>query len=105
MLNLLRNACDATRGREAPAIVVASAHAGEDGILVAVSDNGPGFSQPDGARFSPFASTKEGGLGLGLSISRTIVESHGGRIWTEDRKGEGARVCFTLPAPRRHGEP
>jgi C4-dicarboxylate-specific signal transduction histidine kinase len=104
MLNLIRNACDATRGQGAPEIVVSSLRQG-DGIAVAVCDNGPGFSQPDGARFSPFASTKEGGLGLGLSISRTIIESHGGRIWTEDRAGEGARVCFTLPAPRRQAGP
>jgi signal transduction histidine kinase len=103
MLNLIRNACDATRGQSAPEIVVSSTRRG-DVIAVAVSDNGPGFSQPDGARFSPFASTKEGGLGLGLSISRTIIESHGGRIWTEDRQGQGARICFTLPAPRRQAE-
>jgi two-component system, LuxR family, sensor kinase FixL len=103
MLNLIRNACDATRGQGAPEIVVSSTRRG-DVIAIAVSDNGPGFSQPDGARFSPFASTKEGGLGLGLSISRTIIESHGGRIWTEDRAGEGARICFTLPAPRRPAE-
>lgn len=104
MLNLIRNACDATLGRPAPEIVVTSERRPDGGILVSVSDNGPGFSQPDGARFSPFASTKESGLGLGLSISRTIVESHGGRIWTEDPDGEGARVCFTLPAARRQGE-
>ena len=103
MLNLIRNACDATRGQSAPEIVVSSTRQG-DVVAIAVSDNGPGFSQPDGARFSPFASTKEGGLGLGLSISRTIIESHGGRIWTEDRAGEGARICFTLPVPRRLAE-
>jgi len=101
MLNLIRNACDATVGQAAPEIVLTSARRTDGGITVCVCDNGRGFSQPDGARFSPFASTKEGGLGLGLSISRTIIESHGGRIWTEDREGEGARVCFTLPAPRR----
>ena len=72
--------------------------------MVCVSDNGAGFSQPDGERFSPFATTKDSGLGLGLSISRTIIESHGGRIWTEDPEGEGARVCFTLPAARRQAD-
>ncbi|HYI63936.1 MAG TPA: ATP-binding protein [Allosphingosinicella sp.] len=101
MINLLRNACDATRGHPAPEIIVSSRREGQGSVLVSVSDNGGGFAQPDRERFSPFATTKGSGLGLGLSISRTIIESHGGRIWTEDREGEGARVCFTLPAARR----
>jgi len=103
MINLIRNACDATAGRPAPEIVVASRREGEGSVVISISDNGAGFSQAAGERFSPFATTKGSGLGLGLSISRTIVESHGGRIWTEDREGTGARVCFTLPAARRHG--
>ena len=101
MVNLIRNACDATRGMAHPEIVISSRRGGGGSVTVSVSDNGPGFSQPDGARFSPFATTKASGLGLGLSISRTIIESHGGRIWTEDREGEGAWVFFTLPAPGR----
>ena len=104
MVNLIRNAVDATEGLADPEIVVASRR-GEQGLVtVSVSDNGAGFSQPDVERFSPFASTKGSGLGLGLSISRTIIESHGGRIWTEDREGQGARVCFTVPAARRRTE-
>ena len=101
MVNLIRNACDATRGQAHPEIVISSRRGDAKSVTVSVCDSGPGFSQPDGARFSPFATTKASGLGLGLSISRTIIESHGGRIWTEDREGEGARVCFTLPAPGR----
>jgi len=99
MVNLIRNACDATAGLPNPEITIAGRRADAASVTVSVSDNGPGFSQPDASRFSPFATTKPSGLGLGLSISRTIIESHGGRIWTEDREGEGARVCFTLPAP------
>jgi two-component system, LuxR family, sensor kinase FixL len=101
MINLIRNAIDATADRLDPEIVVSSRREGRDFVLVSVADNGSGFSQPAGERFSPFASTKGSGLGLGLSISRTIIESHGGRIWTEDRDGEGALICFTLPSPRR----
>jgi len=101
MVNLIRNACDATRGEAQPEIVISSRRGEGRTVTVSVSDNGPGFSQPDGARFSPFATTKASGLGLGLSISRTIIESHGGRIWTEDREGQGALICFTLPAPGR----
>lgn len=101
MINLIRNACDATRHHSAPEIIVSSRREGQGSVLVSVSDNGCGFAQPDRERFSPFATTKGMGLGLGLSISRTIIESHGGRIWTEDREGEGARVCFNLPAAAR----
>jgi len=104
MVNLIRNACDATRGEAHPEIVISSWRGDAGTVTVCVCDNGPGFSQPDGARFSPFSTTKASGLGLGLSISRTIIESYGGRIWTEDREGEGARVCFTLPAPGRPQE-
>ena len=102
LINLLRNALQATKGVTSPEIVVA-ARAGEKGmVLVSVSDNGPGFSQPRTERFSPFPSDSGAGMGLGLSISRTIVESNGGRIWTEDREEGGARVCFSLPdRPRR----
>ena len=101
MINLIRNAVDATEGQPAPEIIVSSRREGDGLVLVSVQDNGTGFSQPDVERFSPFASTKGSGLGLGLSISRTIIESHGGRIWTEDREGQGAQVCFTLPRARR----
>jgi two-component system, LuxR family, sensor kinase FixL len=105
MINLIRNAIDATEGHPSPEIVVSSRRDEKGVVLVSVSDNGIGFSQPDVERFSPFASTKGSGLGLGLSISRTIIESHGGRIWTEDLDGRGARVCFTLPSARRQPGP
>jgi C4-dicarboxylate-specific signal transduction histidine kinase len=99
LINLIGNACEATHGRADAEIVIGSAREG-DFVAVTVADNGAGFSRPEEERFSPFATTRESGLGLGLSISRTIIESHGGRIWTEDREGGGAIVGFTLPAPR-----
>jgi two-component system sensor kinase FixL len=99
LINLLGNACDATAGRADAEIVITSAREGEL-VAITVADNGTGFSRPAEERFSPFATTRESGLGLGLSISRTIIESHGGRIWTADREGGGAVVGFTLPAPR-----
>jgi signal transduction histidine kinase len=97
MINLLRNALDATRGVERPDIEISSARGETSMIQVEITDNGPGFDQPPDERFSPFTA-KGSGMGLGLSISRTIVELHGGRIWTEDRPGCGATVIFTLPA-------
>ena len=99
LINLIGNACEATHGRADAEILISSAREG-DFVAVTVADNGIGFSRPAEERFSPFATTRESGLGLGLSISRTIIESHGGRIWTEDREGVGAVVGFTLPAPR-----
>jgi signal transduction histidine kinase len=48
--------------------------------------------------FQPFFSTKREGLGVGLSISRSIIEAHGGRLWAETNNGRGATFCFTVPA-------
>ena len=104
MVNLIRNACDATEARPAPEVLISSRRDEAGMVVVSVTDNGPGFSQAEGERFSPFASTKNAGLGLGLSISRTIIEAHGGRIWIEGEAGEGARVSFALRAPRRQAD-
>jgi len=66
-------------------------------VRIAVADNGPGVD-PDVARslFDPFLTTKPTGMGLGLAISRSIVEAHGGKLWHETRD-PGSLFCFTVP--------
>jgi signal transduction histidine kinase len=72
--------------------------AGSSGVLVAVQDSGPGLNPESFDRlFDAFYTTKTGGMGMGLSICRSIVEAHGGRIWASLTSGSGATVQFNLP--------
>jgi len=72
------------------------------GVLVAVRDSGPGLD-PDSLNrlFQAFYTTKPQGMGLGLAISRSIVEAHGGRLWATANESRGAVFQFTLPAGER----
>jgi two-component system, LuxR family, sensor kinase FixL len=73
--------------------------AGPDAVEAAVADNGPGIAPEVAGRiFEPFVSAKPGGMGVGLSISQSIVEAHGGRLWAEPRPGGGTVFRFTVPA-------
>jgi two-component system, LuxR family, sensor kinase FixL len=101
VLNLMRNAVDAMEGAPRLELVVAARPAPDDMVEVSVADVGPGIS-PEVADqlFQPFFTTKRDGMGVGLSISRTIVEAHGGRIWVESNPKGGAIFRFTLPAVR-----
>jgi len=102
VLNLVLNAAEASR--EVPGErrrVVVRTYAEESGpapsVVVAVEDAGVGFANADAARlFDAFYTTKPTGLGMGLSISRSIVERHGGRIWGEPNRQHGATFCFAL---------
>lgn len=101
-LNLLRNAIDATAqlptGRRRIAI---EATARDGDVEVAIEDNGPGIAAGfEPVLFEPFETTKATGMGLGLSISRQIVESHGGKLWYERSEGGGARFVVRLPAAK-----
>jgi len=97
MLNLIRNAMEAMENSPSRDLVIATA---EDGgqARVSVVDSGSGIA-PEIAEqlFQPFITTKRQGMGVGLSISRTIIEAHGGRIWVEPNPAGGTVFYFTLP--------
>lgn len=97
LTNLLTNAVEAAAQGESPQVVVASRRMSDGTAFIGVSDNGAGISPELGDIFSPFSSGKGSRLGLGLSISRIIVLSFGGRIWVDRSGRPGARICFTLP--------
>lgn len=102
VLNLLlnaTNAIDALRDtNERKEIVISSRRRGPGEILVSLEDSGIGIGEEITEKiFDPFFSTKSQGIGMGLSISRSIVESHGGRLWAEPRRKDGAVFQFTLP--------
>lgn len=103
LLNLIRNAVEAMRDNapDAPRELVISAWAGPSGdLLFAVCDTGPGMNEAVRARvFTPFYTTKPEGMGLGLPISQSIIEAHGGRLWAGD-EATGNCFCFQLPAAR-----
>jgi two-component system sensor kinase FixL len=97
-LNLMRNAVDAMAGGPRRDLTVTIAPADDDMALVSVADTGPGISDKVADQlFQPFVTTKRTGMGVGLSISRTIIEAHGGRIWVAPNEGGGAVFRFTLP--------
>jgi len=103
VVNLVRNAIDALGDAENRMLRVETGYDVEGTAKVSVSDNGPGISAGMvGRLFEPFTSTKGvKGIGVGLSISRTIIESHGGKIWNELGAECGTTFCFTLPSRKR----
>jgi two-component system sensor kinase FixL len=100
LLNLILNGMDALHGTrlEERRVDVTARVDGAQLIEIAVGDTGHGI--PDdvlASIFDPFFTTKPNGMGIGLAISRTIVEAHSGRLWAENRNGGGAAFRFTLP--------
>ena len=104
LLNLLLNAIEALSSVSIGSrhLVVASAKKDSKSVLVSVYDSGKGLPPDDlGRLFDPFYTTKSDGMGMGLTISRSIVESHGGRIWATPNSPRGAVFQFTLPIDSR----
>jgi two-component system sensor kinase FixL len=106
LLNLIRNAIEAmTDANSERRELVVSSRPTEDGMIeVSVADTGPGIApQVAEQLFKPFVTTKQHGMGIGLSISRTIVEAHGGKLWAQPNPGGGAIFRLTLRAPVQEG--
>lgn len=98
LVNLIRNAIDAMIDSPVSCLSIRTARAANGFVEVTVQDTGSGISESIAPQlFQPFVTTKESGMGIGLSICRTIVESHGGRIWF-DRVDGGTAFRFTLPS-------
>src|SRR6516165_4030782 len=100
LLNLFVNAAEAMSGtREGPKELLISTGKGSEGVLVAVRDSGPGLTIENTERvFDAFYTTKTSGLGMGLSICRSIIEAHQGQLWATANVPRGAVFQFTLPA-------
>ena len=101
VFNLMRNALDAIYESSGPPaeLTVRTRRAGDE-VEVAVVDSGPGLADEiAGEIFEPFVTSKREGLGMGLSICRSIIEAHGGRIWAAPNSARGMTFAFALPIP------
>jgi PAS domain S-box-containing protein len=108
LLNLIINAMDALDGcpPNGPCVQVRARRRDPATVEVRVSDNGPGIPGEFLQRlFEPFFTTKANGMGMGLPVSKTLIEAHGGRLWAENGPGGGACFCFTLPVADLGGAP
>jgi len=99
LVNLFRNALEAMAQSSRRELIASNVPVDDDMIEIAVSDTGSGFHEDvEQNLFQTFFTTKETGMGVGLSISRSIIEAHGGRMWAESNLSGGATFRFTLPA-------
>lgn len=97
LVNLMRNGMEAMGGITNDRVLRMHVRRADEGIRIEVNDRGSGLDEPDRI-FEPFFTTKQDGMGMGLAICRSIVESHGGRLWAEKNEPQGARFVFVLPA-------
>jgi two-component system sensor kinase FixL len=105
LLNLVRNAIEAMIDSPVRLLNVSSAAGPTGFVTVSVEDTGPGISETVAPQlFQAFVTSKQAGMGIGLSICRTIVEAHGGRIWCEAGRDRGTIFRFTLPSAQRGGD-
>jgi signal transduction histidine kinase len=99
LMNLIVNSIDAMKEVDgAHELAIESQRTEKEEVLVSVSDTGIGLPRQQADQiFNAFFTTKPHGTGMGLRISRSIVESHGGRLWAADNSPRGASFCFALP--------
>lgn len=107
ILNLLLNATDAmSEVNDRQRLVILRTRADGEGVRLSVQDAGIGFAPEDTERlFQAFYSTKNSGMGIGLSVSRSIIERHNGRLWGEPNEGPGATFSFSIPITSIHLSP
>jgi signal transduction histidine kinase len=107
ILNLIMNAIESMSevSERSRALLISTSKSEPRGVLVAISDSGLGLPPASLARiFEPFYTTKSNGLGMGLSICRSIVEAHGGRLWATPNQPHGAVFCMMLPIGQKSPE-
>ncbi len=101
LINLMRNAAEAMSGSPRRELTIATVGSAGSSVEVSIADTGPGIAADVRPRlFQPFVTSKAAGMGVGLSISRSIIEAHGGRLWAEDNPGGGTIFRFTVPSAR-----
>jgi signal transduction histidine kinase len=107
LMNLMMNSIDAMKDVDGTHEIMIESQRNQDGqVLISVSDTGVGLPPEQADQiFNAFFTTKSHGTGMGLRISRSIVESHGGRLWAAENPPRGARFCFTLPANHATRDP
>jgi signal transduction histidine kinase len=99
IINLIRNAFEAMADQEPRQVILSTRALDDDMIEIAIADIGPGIPADIAGRlFEPFVSSKQDGMGLGLSISRWIIEAHGGQLTAEPNPGGGSILRVTLPS-------
>src|SRR3546814_10213917 len=96
LVNLIRNGMEAMASVSGEKVLDLRVCQIESAVQIEIRDRGHGIESPDRI-FEPFFTTKEHGMGMGLAICRSIVESHGGRLWAEKNEPQGAALIFTLP--------